>query len=309
MHGDFIMCPTVCYRRSRLPAERFRAEWRQVLDLDFFTRILLAGGTMVGLPTSAYAYRRHAENATARQTRKPCCDSTKSRGLHDQHCRHRPRARLADRRPRRGRQAGHQTPPALPHLPGPGRLRLAAGPQKWDFSAGCYAGRGIKQPVRAASHPCRRSEAPHHAPPDRHPGLQRGRGPPADGGPPPAPAGRVRDPRRQRRLEGPDQGRRQRPGRHLPRLPLHVAHLPVNCGIGVAVQTGYRFAVADGGYRYVIQFDADGQHDADYLSALVEPGRRATDSTCASARGSSATSGRARDPRSAAGSASASSPG
>src|SRR3954451_13119887 len=50
------------------------------------------------------------------------------------------------------------------------------------------------------------------------------------------------------------------------RLPLHVAHLPVNCGIGVAVQTGYRFAVLDAVYRYVIQFDADGQHDADYLT-------------------------------------------
>ena len=58
------------------------------------------------------------------------------------------------------------------------------------------------------------------------------------------------------------------------RLPLHVAHLPVNCGIGVAVQTGYRFAVADAGYCYVIQFDADGQHDADYLTALVEQAER-----------------------------------
>ena len=68
MHGDFIMCPTVCYRKSRLPAERFDPAWRQVLDLDFFTRVLLAGGTMVGLPDVAYAYRRHAENATATQT-------------------------------------------------------------------------------------------------------------------------------------------------------------------------------------------------------------------------------------------------
>lgn len=68
MHGDFIMCPSVCYRKSRLPGERFRPEWRQVLDLEFFTRILLEGGTMVGLPTVAYAYRRHAENATAEQT-------------------------------------------------------------------------------------------------------------------------------------------------------------------------------------------------------------------------------------------------
>lgn len=68
MHGDFIMCPTVCYRKSRLPGERFRAEWKQVLDLDFFTRILLEGGTMVGLPVVAYSYRRHDENATAQQT-------------------------------------------------------------------------------------------------------------------------------------------------------------------------------------------------------------------------------------------------
>jgi glycosyltransferase involved in cell wall biosynthesis len=60
----------------------------------------------------------------------------------------------------------------------------------------------------------------------------------------------------------------------ISRLPLHVAHLPVNCGIGVAVQTGYRFAVIDGGYRYVIQFDADGQHDADYLAALVDQADR-----------------------------------
>lgn len=57
---------------------------------------------------------------------------------------------------------------------------------------------------------------------------------------------------------------------HTSRLPLRVAHLPINCGIGVAVQTGYRFATADGGYRYVIQFDADGQHNADYLVSLVD---------------------------------------
>jgi glycosyltransferase involved in cell wall biosynthesis len=55
------------------------------------------------------------------------------------------------------------------------------------------------------------------------------------------------------------------------RIPCHVVHLPVNGGIGVAVQTGYRFAVARGDrYRYVIQFDSDGQHPANALPALVE---------------------------------------
>ena len=54
------------------------------------------------------------------------------------------------------------------------------------------------------------------------------------------------------------------------RLKLHVVHLPFNCGIGVSVQTGYQFAVAQGGYRYVFQFDADGQHDPTYLTPIIE---------------------------------------
>jgi len=83
MHGDFIMCPTVCYRKSRLPQEHFRPDWRMVLDLDFFTRILLGGGTMVGLPAVAYAYRRHPENATAAYTESLLRFEEESR-LHDQ---------------------------------------------------------------------------------------------------------------------------------------------------------------------------------------------------------------------------------
>jgi glycosyltransferase involved in cell wall biosynthesis len=82
MHGDFIMCPTVCYRRSRLPAERFSNEWKMVLDLDFFTRILFEGGSMVGLPAVAYAYRRHAENATTAYTESLLRFEEESR-LHD----------------------------------------------------------------------------------------------------------------------------------------------------------------------------------------------------------------------------------
>ena len=54
------------------------------------------------------------------------------------------------------------------------------------------------------------------------------------------------------------------------RLPLHLINLPVNSGIGVAVQTGYIFAAQRGEYTYVIQFDADGQHDASYIPSLVE---------------------------------------
>lgn len=51
---------------------------------------------------------------------------------------------------------------------------------------------------------------------------------------------------------------------------VQVVSLPLNCGIGVAVQTGYVFAQKTGVYKYVIQFDADGQHEVAALPRLVE---------------------------------------
>ena len=51
--------------------------------------------------------------------------------------------------------------------------------------------------------------------------------------------------------------------------PLHVVHLPMNSGIGAAVQTGYIFARTRGQYAYVIQFDGDGQHPAEAVPDLV----------------------------------------
>ena len=53
---------------------------------------------------------------------------------------------------------------------------------------------------------------------------------------------------------------------------LSVPHinLPVNLGIGGAVQTGYIYARKKG-YDIAVQFDGDGQHDAKYLNSLVAP--------------------------------------
>lgn len=45
--------------------------------------------------------------------------------------------------------------------------------------------------------------------------------------------------------------------------------LPVNLGIGGAVQTGYLYA-RDKGYDIAVQVDADGQHDVRYLNKLLE---------------------------------------
>jgi len=46
-----------------------------------------------------------------------------------------------------------------------------------------------------------------------------------------------------------------------------VLNLPVNLGIGGAVQTGYRYAQKNG-YDVAVQFDGDGQHDAGYLRRM-----------------------------------------
>lgn len=48
---------------------------------------------------------------------------------------------------------------------------------------------------------------------------------------------------------------------------LHVLNLPVNLGIGGAVQTGFLYAYKNG-YDYAVQFDGDGQHDAQYLQKM-----------------------------------------
>lgn len=46
--------------------------------------------------------------------------------------------------------------------------------------------------------------------------------------------------------------------------------LPANLGIGGGVQTGYRYALEQG-YDIAIQFDGDGQHDAQYIHSLIGP--------------------------------------
>lgn len=159
MHGDFIMCPTVCYRRSRLPAGRFDGRWRQVLDLDFFTRILLAGGTMVGLPAVAYAYRRHAENATAQQTESLLRFEEESR-IHDRV------AAVARERgwPTVARVAAGKRVIKL-HLAfricqDLSRLRFGSALKKWDFLFALLRGSGNKLT------PCGiPSVSPHRVPP------------------------------------------------------------------------------------------------------------------------------------------------
>jgi len=50
---------------------------------------------------------------------------------------------------------------------------------------------------------------------------------------------------------------------------FNVLNLPMNLGIGGAVQTGYLYAY-ENGYDIAVQFDGDGQHDAKYLNTMVQ---------------------------------------
>ena len=46
--------------------------------------------------------------------------------------------------------------------------------------------------------------------------------------------------------------------------------LPINLGIGGGMQSGYRYAV-EKDYDIAIQFDGDGQHNAEYINDLISP--------------------------------------
>jgi hypothetical protein len=71
MRGNYIFCPTLCYRRSLLGSLRFDPRYRMVLDMDLTTRIVLVGQRLVGVPKQLlYRYRRHDENASQHLTKE-----------------------------------------------------------------------------------------------------------------------------------------------------------------------------------------------------------------------------------------------
>ena len=49
----------------------------------------------------------------------------------------------------------------------------------------------------------------------------------------------------------------------------NVVNLPINLGIGGAVQTGYKYALKHG-YDMAVQMDGDGQHDPQFLAGMVD---------------------------------------
>jgi len=67
--GNFIMCPTLCYKKTLFNDLRFSPEWRMVLDVDFYLRALMRGHRLVGLVERGYRYRRHEGQVTTESER------------------------------------------------------------------------------------------------------------------------------------------------------------------------------------------------------------------------------------------------
>ncbi|MDR3607047.1 MAG: glycosyltransferase family 2 protein [Oligoflexia bacterium] len=59
-------------------------------------------------------------------------------------------------------------------------------------------------------------------------------------------------------------------GRIAPQYGAYAIHLPLNLGIGRAVQTGFKYAVRWGA-DVALQLDGDGQHPPDQIPAIVDP--------------------------------------
>lgn len=50
---------------------------------------------------------------------------------------------------------------------------------------------------------------------------------------------------------------------------FNIVNLPINLGIGGAVQTGYKYAY-ENGYDVAVQVDGDGQHDPEFLNTMAK---------------------------------------
>jgi hypothetical protein len=65
LRGNYIVCPTLCLRRSLVGEAPFDATLRFVPDWDFTARVLLEGGSLWAVREPLLEYRRHAGSQTS----------------------------------------------------------------------------------------------------------------------------------------------------------------------------------------------------------------------------------------------------
>lgn len=66
LKGNFIMCPSVCYRHAMTKDLQFKedGQWKYIPDLYFWIHMLLNDRRLTGVPDVAFRYRRHSESGT-----------------------------------------------------------------------------------------------------------------------------------------------------------------------------------------------------------------------------------------------------
>jgi len=69
LRANFIMAPTLCFRKPVLGERRFDDRHKFVIDWMLTMQILLDGDSIVGVPDVCYRYRRHYNNATETMTK------------------------------------------------------------------------------------------------------------------------------------------------------------------------------------------------------------------------------------------------
>src|SRR2546423_7797651 len=73
-----------------------------------------------------------------------------------------------------------------------------------------------------------------------------------------------------------DDGSRDNSADEIRSAGAYLIRHPVNLGQGAAIQTGVEYARGRPGARYFVTFDADGQHQAEDVVAMLERLRAAT---------------------------------
>jgi len=70
-----------------------------------------------------------------------------------------------------------------------------------------------------------------------------------------------------------DDGSRDDSAEQIAHTGAHLVRHPVNLGQGAALQTGIAYALAQPGMRYLVTFDADGQHRVEDAEAMIAVAR------------------------------------
>jgi glycosyltransferase involved in cell wall biosynthesis len=68
LKNNFVFCPSMMFNVNKFDVVEFDTRWQMVSDLEFISKALLEGRSLLQLPEKIYFYRRHNNNLTAKLT-------------------------------------------------------------------------------------------------------------------------------------------------------------------------------------------------------------------------------------------------